>query len=193
VCCGGFRHVGFPLRTSVSPPTLYLSSLQLPLSPLSPLPSRRSRVPASAVVLCHPAQPRTLTSTLSCAAPPLHPTTPSHTRATSLCRWPLCHTSLLGHHLRPRSPPSNRPPLWDPAPPHSIPLWRDRDPWTTCSSHPPSSSTWCPQQVGRMLWVPVVCPSDYSTTFLHSTCFTRAQGSIQDMFGEMVVRGLWEG
>ena len=37
----------FSLRTSVSPPTLYPSSLQLPLSP-----SRRSRVPASAVVLC---------------------------------------------------------------------------------------------------------------------------------------------
>jgi hypothetical protein len=52
VSYGGFTHVGFPLRTSVSPPTLYPSSLQLPLSPLSlPLPSRRSRVPASAVVL----------------------------------------------------------------------------------------------------------------------------------------------
>jgi hypothetical protein len=52
---GGFTHVGFPLHMSVSPPTLYPSSLQLPLSPLSlslPLPSRRSPVPASAVVLC---------------------------------------------------------------------------------------------------------------------------------------------
>ncbi len=38
VSYGGFTHVGFPLRTSVSPPTLYPSSLQLPLSPLSPSP-----------------------------------------------------------------------------------------------------------------------------------------------------------
>jgi hypothetical protein len=57
VSYGSFTHVGFPFRTSVSPPTLYLSSLQLPLSPLSlslPLPSRRSRVPASTVILyCH--------------------------------------------------------------------------------------------------------------------------------------------
>jgi hypothetical protein len=53
VSYGGFTHVGFSLHTSVSPPTLYPSSLQLPLSPLSlPLPSRRSRAPASAVVLC---------------------------------------------------------------------------------------------------------------------------------------------
>jgi hypothetical protein len=45
VSYGGFTHVGFPLRTSASPPTLYPSSLQLPLSPLSlPLPSQRSRV-----------------------------------------------------------------------------------------------------------------------------------------------------
>jgi hypothetical protein len=38
VSYGGFTHVGFPLRTSVSPPTLCPSSLQLPLSPLSPSP-----------------------------------------------------------------------------------------------------------------------------------------------------------
>ena len=35
---GGFTHVGFPLPMSVSPPTLYPSSLRLPLSPLSPSP-----------------------------------------------------------------------------------------------------------------------------------------------------------
>ena len=38
VSYGGFTHVRFPLRTSVSPPALYPSSLQLPLSPLSPSP-----------------------------------------------------------------------------------------------------------------------------------------------------------
>jgi hypothetical protein len=38
VSYGGFTHVGFPLRTSVSPPTLYPSSIQLPLSPISPSP-----------------------------------------------------------------------------------------------------------------------------------------------------------
>ncbi len=38
VSYGGFTHVGFPLRTSVSLPTHYPSSLQLPLSPLSPSP-----------------------------------------------------------------------------------------------------------------------------------------------------------
>jgi hypothetical protein len=38
VSYGGFTHVGLPLRASVSPPTLYPSSLQLPLSPLSSSP-----------------------------------------------------------------------------------------------------------------------------------------------------------
>ncbi len=38
VSYGGFTLVGFPLRTSVSLPPLYPSSLQLPLSPLSPSP-----------------------------------------------------------------------------------------------------------------------------------------------------------
>jgi hypothetical protein len=39
VSYGCFSHVGFPLRTSVSPPTRYPSSLQLPLPPppISPL------------------------------------------------------------------------------------------------------------------------------------------------------------
>jgi hypothetical protein len=69
VSSGGFTHVGFPLRTSVSPPTLYPSSLQLPLSPLSPLPSRRSRVPASAVVLCPARHPLHLPCGLRVAEP----------------------------------------------------------------------------------------------------------------------------
>jgi hypothetical protein len=58
VSYGGFTHVGFPpSHASASPRTLYPSSLQLPLSLLSlPLPSRRSRVPASAVAHC-PATP----------------------------------------------------------------------------------------------------------------------------------------
>ena len=47
---GGFTHVGFPLRMSVSPPTLYQSSLQQPLSPLSPSPVTTFPSSSSAVV-----------------------------------------------------------------------------------------------------------------------------------------------
>jgi hypothetical protein len=51
VSYGGFTHVGFPLRRFPLPHFIRLvSNYHSPLS--LPLPSRRSRVPASAAVLC---------------------------------------------------------------------------------------------------------------------------------------------
>jgi hypothetical protein len=70
VSYGGFTHVGFPLRRFPLPHFIRLvSNHHTPLS--LPLPSRRSRVPDSAVVLCQ------LTSRAPhCTLPPPHTHTP---------------------------------------------------------------------------------------------------------------------
>ena len=90
VSYGGFTHVGFPVRKSVSPPTLYPSSLQLPLSPLSPSPV--TTFPSSSLSCSSPSDPASQAAQSPSTPTQPPPSTPSHATAVTT---PACVTSCV--------------------------------------------------------------------------------------------------
>jgi hypothetical protein len=93
VSYGGFTHIGFPRRTSASPPTLYPSSLQLPLSPLSPSPV--TTFPSSSLS-CSP-----LLCVHATEIEIRRPSPPNHTLTTT-----LAHTRIHGCRYANTHPPT---------------------------------------------------------------------------------------